>query len=392
MVHTFVSPLKIVAGEGAIEKVPEAIASFDAKRVMVFADPSIVEIGLLKKLEDVLSDAQLTYKIYSDLQPEPPLAIGDQAVQALKDFQADFVIGMGGGSSLDIAKAASVLYSHEGKVQDYLNLSGTRKLTHKGLPKMLIPTTAGTGAEVTDIAVFSLEETKDVITDEYLLADVAVVDPELTYTLPPRITASTGVDALTHAVEALVSVNATPLTDALALEAIRKISGNIRTAVWHGSNTDARREMAWGSLLAGLSFYNAGVAGVHALAYPLGGLFHIPHGEANAVLLPYIFDYIWPSCLEKMTDMARALGLKTETLSKREVALEAVKELRNLVKDVGLPSTLKAYGIREQDLDTLAKNGIEQKRLLARSPKPFTLESIRERYKAAYTGEMMLGH
>lgn len=256
---------------------------------------------------------------------------------------------------------------------------------------MLIPTTAGTGAEITDIAVFSLEETKDVITHEYLLADVAVIDPELTYTLPPRVTASTGVDALTHAVEALVSVNATPLTDALALEAIRKISANIRTAVWRGSNKDARREMAWGSMIAGLSFYNAGVAGVHALAYPLGGLFKIPHGESNAVMLPYIFDYIWPSCLEKMNKMAGALGLRTEGLNRRETALETVKELRNIVKDVGIPSTLKDFGIKEHDIDTLAKNGIEQKRLLARSPKPYTLKDIRERYEAAYHGELKLG-
>ncbi len=174
---------------------------------------------------------------------------------------------------------------------------------------MLIPTTAGTGAEVTDIAVFSLADTKDVITHEYLLADYAIVDPVLTYTLPPRITAASGIDAFTHALEAYTSVQATPLTDTLALEAMRRIVGNIRRAVWNGQDKAAREQMALGSLFAGLSFFNAGVAGVHGLAYPLGGLFKLPHGESNAVLLPYVYDYIWPSCLEKMVQVAKIFNL-----------------------------------------------------------------------------------
>ncbi|WP_158738136.1 iron-containing alcohol dehydrogenase [Alteribacillus sp. YIM 98480] len=391
MYKTFASPMKIVSGEGSIQEVPSIVQSHKAERIMVFADPGVIDAGIVKKLEDQLNNAGLEYNIYSDLVPEPPLEIGNKALQAVKDFNADFVIGIGGGSSLDIAKAVAVLKENDGKVEDYLNLTGTKKFTSKGLPKILIPTTSGTGAEVTDISVFSLKDTKDAITHENLLADAAVVDPELTYTLPARITASTGVDALTHAVEALISVNATPLTDALALDAIKRISSNIRTAVWNGGDVEARRNMAWGSMTAGMSFYNAGVAGVHALAYPLGGLFKIPHGESNAVLLPYIFDYIWPACIDKMVLMADALGVKSDNLNKRETAIAAVKELKHIVDEVGIPSTLEKFGIKEKDIEQLAKSGIEQTRLLARSPKPYTLDDIRDRYKAAFYGELAFG-
>jgi len=389
--NQFVSPIKIITGEGSIVKIKDIIEDLNAKRVMIFADPVIVNIGQTKKIESILDEIKIDYKIYTEISPEPPLEVGDKAVQAVREFQADLLIGIGGGSCLDITKASSVLANHEGYVKDYLNLYGTKSITEKGIPKILIPTTAGTGAEVTDIAVFSLKDTKDVITHEHLLADIAIIDPELTYTLPPKVTASSGIDAFTHAIEAYTSVNATELTDVLAQEAMRKINGYIRTAVWHGANKEARKEMAWGSLIAGLSFYNAGVAGVHALAYPLGGLFKIPHGESNAVLLPYVYDYIWPACLPKMKKIAEVLQLPTENKHDREIALSVVQYLHDLVKDTGLPTRLKEYGIQEKDIEILAQNGIEQKRLLSRSPRPFTLDAVKSIYQAAYEGKLALG-
>lgn len=389
--NQFVSPIKIITGEGSIVKIKDIIEDLNAKRVMIFADPVIVNIGQTKKIESILDEKKIAYKTYTEISPEPPLEVGDKAVQAVKEFQADLLIGIGGGSCLDITKASSVLANHEGYVKDYLNLYGTKSITEKGIPKILIPTTAGTGAEVTDIAVFSLKDTKDVITHEHLLADIAIIDPELTYTLPPKVTASSGIDAFTHAIEAYTSVNATELTDVLAQEAMRKINGHIRTAVWHGANKEARKEMAWGSLIAGLSFYNAGVAGVHALAYPLGGLFKIPHGESNAVLLPYVYDYIWPACLPKMKKIAEVLQLPTENKHDREIALSVVQYLHDLVKDTGLPTSLKEYGIQEKDIEILAQNGIEQKRLLSRSPRPFTFDAVKSIYQAAYEGKLALG-
>jgi alcohol dehydrogenase len=384
--NMFISPHTIISGVGVMKQVSLEIKKLAGSRVMIFADPGVVQAGIVSKLESILKEENIEYEIYTDIIPEPPLDIANQAIHRIRESQIEIIVGIGGGSTLDIAKACAVLSQHEGNVEDYLNLTGTKKLVNKGLPKILIPTTAGTGSEVTDIAVFSLETTKDVITHPYLLADTAIVDYELTYTLPPRITASTGVDALTHAIEAYTSIHASPLTDTLALDAINRIGKHIRTAVWNGQNTEARMEMALGSLHAGLSFYNAGVAGVHALAYPLGGLFKIPHGESNAVLLPYVYDFIWSSSLKKMRNIAQALGIHTALLSDREAALKAVEELYNIVQDVGIPVTLQSFGIQEKDINQLTEDAIQQKRLLARSPRPFTKEDIRNIYKKAYSG------
>jgi alcohol dehydrogenase class IV len=373
-------------GEGTVAKLVDECDRFNAKKVFLMADPGVVKAGLVSRIEEVLKSAGIAYVMYDHVVPEPPLAVAEQAVEAVRASEADMVVAVGGGSALDLAKAAAVVAKNDGGIADYLNLTGTKSFKHKGLPKVLIPTTSGTGSEVTDIAVFSLETTKDVITHNYLIADTAIVDPELTYSLPPRVTAATGVDAFTHAVEAYISVNATTLTDSLALEAVRLISGNLRSAVWHGRNREARKNMAWGSVIAGMSFYNAGVSGVHALAYPVGGLFHVPHGESNAVLLPYVFDYILPSCMDKIAEIGKAMGVCKEGMTTREAALAAVQGMRDLIADVGLPATLDSYGIGESDLDTLANDAIKQTRLLARSPKPYQLEDIYRIYKNALKG------
>lgn len=384
--NKFVSPVTLWFGEGAIAKLVEECDRFNAKKVFLFTDPGVVKAGLTSRIEQILKSAGIEYSTYDNIVPEPPLAAAEQAVEAVRTSEADMVVAVGGGSALDLAKAAAVVARNDGGIADYLNLSGRKSFKNKGLPKVLIPTTSGTGSEVTDIAVFSLETTKDVITHNYLIADTAIVDPELTYSLPPRVTASTGIDAFTHAVEAYISVNATKLTDSLALEAIRLISGNLRTAVWHGMNREARKNMAWGSVLAGMSFYNAGVSGVHALAYPIGGLFHVPHGESNAVLLPYVFDYILPSCLDKIGEIGKAMGVCKAGMTTREAALATIEGMRDLITDVGLPSTLACYGIGENDLDALANDAIKQTRLLGRSPKPYQLKDVYRIYQNALNG------
>src|SRR5699024_3032559 len=213
-------------------------------------------------------------------------------IKKIRENKYGLVIGVGGGSCLDIAKVAAVLSENEGEISDYLNLTGTKQLKLKGLPKILIPTTAGTASEVTDTSVFALHDTKDVISHPYLIADYVIVDFALTYTLPKKVTAASGIDALTHAIESYTSKFSSPITDLLALKSIKLISANIKKAVFDGKDAQARENMALGSLLAGISFYNAGVAGVHGLSYPLGGLYKIPHGESNALLLPYVYDNI----------------------------------------------------------------------------------------------------
>ena len=288
-----------------------------------------------------------------------------------------------------MSKLAGVISVHDGKVEDYLNLTATRQIEKRGLPTILIPTTSGTGSEVTNISVLSLETTKDVVTHDYLIADVAIVDPSLTISLPPKVTAATGVDALTHAIEAYVSKNASPVSDALALQAIRLISQSIRTAVHDGKNEQARTDMSYGSYLAGLAFFNAGVAGVHALAYPLGGQFHIAHGDSNAVLLPYVMGYIRSSCTKRLKDIYETMGFNSGFSSEEEASRKCIGELKRLVEDVGIPLTLKGFGITEDALDSLTEDATKQTRLLARSPLALDREDIQAIYRAAYNGTIV---
>lgn len=375
-------------GWGCLNQLLPEVERFKATNILIVTDPFLKELGLADKVQQPLRTKGYATTIYTDIAPEPPLAIGEKLVDFTRKHQFDLVIGLGGGSALDLAKLAAVLAVHDGTVADYLNLTGTKALEHKGLPKILIPTTSGTGSEVTNISVLSLDTTKDVVTHDYLLADSAIVDPELTISLPPKVTAATGVDALTHAIEAYVSVNANEVTDALALQAIRLISGSIRTAVLEGENKQARSDMSYGSYLAGLAFFNAGVAGVHALAYPLGGQFHIAHGDSNAVLLPYVMGYIRQSCEKRMKDILDAMGLSSAYLSQEEASYNCVDALQQLVQDVKIPSTLKGFNIPEESLEQLTDDATKQTRILARSPMPLEREDIYAIYRAAFDGEV----
>ncbi|WP_342558295.1 iron-containing alcohol dehydrogenase [Metasolibacillus sp. FSL K6-0083] len=371
-------------GWGSLSYLQQEVQRLKGQKVLLVTDPFLHELGLTQKIIALLEELNLTINIYTKVVPEPPVAVAEELVAYAREHQSDIVVGLGGGSALDLAKLAGVISVHEGDVKDYLNLSATRSIEQKGLPTILIPTTSGTGSEVTNIAVVSLESTKDVVTHDYLLADVAIVDPELTMSLPPKVTAATGVDALTHAIEAYVSQNASTVSDALALQAIQLISQSIRSAVKDGQNQQARIDMSYGSYLAGLAFFNAGVAGVHALAYPLGGQFHIAHGDSNAVLLPYVMGYIRPSCEKRMKDIYNAMGFNSGYLSQEEASHKCVQELQRLVEDVGIPSSLKGFDISEEALTGLTEDAAKQTRLLARSPMPLGKDDIFAIYKAAY--------
>jgi alcohol dehydrogenase len=373
-------------GWGALDNLLPEVERFSPKKILVVTDPALEKIGLVQRVTNPLVERGYDVEIYTDVVPEPPLETGEKLVSFTREGKFDLVIGVGGGSAMDLAKLAAVLAVHEGKVADYLNLTGTRKVEKKGLPKILIPTTSGTGSEVTNISVLSLDTTKDVVTHNYLLADVAIVDPQLTVSVPPRVTAATGIDALTHAVEAYVSVNASPTSDGVALQAIRLIARSLRKAVENGTDKQARIDMSNGSYLAGLAFFNAGVAGVHALAYPLGGQFHIPHGESNAVLLPYVMGYIRKSCTKRMADILNALGGNSCFLSEEEASYRCIEELERIVRDVGIPRTLGGFNIPESALESLTKDAVGQKRLLARSPLPLLEDDIRAIYQSAFKG------
>lgn len=374
-------------GWGALEQLVPEVGRHSPKKILIVTDPLLAKIGLTNQAADPLREAGYDVTLYTEVVPEPPLATGEHLTDFTRSGNFDMVVGIGGGSALDLAKLAAVMATHEGKVADYLNLTGTKSIERKGLPLILIPTTSGTGSEVTNIAVLSLETTKDVVTHDFLLADLAIVDPALTVSVPGKVTAATGIDALTHAVEAYISVNATVVTDGLALQAIRLIARSLRIAVSDGENKGARTDMSHGSFLAGLAFFNAGVAGVHALAYPLGGQFHIAHGDSNAVLLPYVMSYIRKSCETRMADILDALGGNSAFLSDEEASYRCVDELKRIVQDVGIPDTLGGFDVPVSALDSLTEDAVKQKRILARSPLPLSGDDIRKIYQSAFDGK-----
>ncbi len=384
---TIIKPVPHTAiGWDAIAQLSGLLQQLGGGPVLIIADPALVSLDIIRPVLDILAAQQTPYTIYSDLIPEPTVATGQHAIDFGRNGNFNLVIGFGGGSALDMAKLVAVFAHNAGPVSDYLNLSGTKKIEQRGLPKILIPTTSGTGAEVTNISVLALERTKDVVVHDYLLADAAIVDPAFTMSVPPRVTAATGADALTHAIEAFLSVNATSYSDGLALHAIRLIGSSLQQAVADGSNREARAAMAYGSYLAGMAFFNAGVGAIHALAYPLGGQFHLAHGESNAVLIPYVLGYILPSCTERLAVVYEALGHSTEGLRIPEAAEKCIDALAALTAAVRIPKTLGGFQIPESAAAALAADGILQKRLLARCPMDLSEQQIHEIYARAFTG------
>lgn len=377
-------PKKIITGEKSVESIRKIINQENTKRVYLFVDPIIDEIGLTKGIKEILDEQNVEYKIYLEITPEPTVELANKAVEAVRDYKPDLVIGVGGGSCLDCAKIAATLMENDGVVEDYLNLTATKKLRSTGILKIIIPTTAGTGADVSQGVAFTLPNSKDVIVDEHLVADVAIIDPEFMYTMPPKVTASSGMDAFSHAIESYLSKGGIDLTDFLALEAIGKINRNLRTAVWDGSNKNARAEMAYGTLIGSLSYNNAGVHAVHALGYPLGGKFKVSHGESNSVLLPYVFNYIWTGCLSKIRLLAESLDLSIKDKTNRELAIEISKVLYELVKDVGINTSIKDFGVKEDDLEELVSEAMKQTRLLSRAPRELNQQDILKIYQSAY--------
>src|SRR5512144_92735 len=314
-VNVFSSVNRIVQGCGAIARLTEEVRQFGAGKVLIVTDPGLIATPIPETVKALLKDHDV--EVFSEVESDPSIETINACAARVRKGRYDLIVAVGGGSPIDTAKCASVLATNEGSAEDYL---GIDKVQKAGIPKIVIPTTAGTGSEVTNVAVLSLKSahTKKGIVTRYLFGDVAILDPELTLGLPPAITAATGMDALTHAIEAYVSRFAQPLTDHYALEAIRLIGRSLRTAVHNGADLAARERMLTGSMYAGLAFGSAATGMVHGLAMPLGGQFNVPHGIANAVLLPYVMRFNLVGALERYPDIAVALGERVENLSTRQ--------------------------------------------------------------------------
>lgn len=369
-------------GKGTIANLKGEVVKSGAKLVLLISDYGVQKAGLVDKVQAIIEEVGAVVTQFLDVEPEPSFDNIDAALAALRGCSAELVVGLGGGSSLDIAKAVSAMANNSGNMLDYV---GIGLIPKPGVMSVLIPTTAGTGSEVTPNAIFTdkKENLKKGVVSEYLLPTVAIVDSQLTLSMPPKVTAATGMDALTHAIESFTSNKATPQTDLYALESIRLVGKHLRRAVANGNDEDAREGMALASVFGGISLANAGVGAVHALAYPLGGQLGVAHGVANALLLPYILEFNVVGHIDKFIAVAEALGENTAGLSRREAAFRAYSAVKELSEDVGIPQTMREVGVKEEQIEGLAAAAINVTRLLGNNPRVMTLDDIRAVYRKA---------
>ncbi|MBU4581733.1 MAG: iron-containing alcohol dehydrogenase [Proteobacteria bacterium] len=380
---SFTGAKKIVFGNGSFAGLAEHLTELKVSRPLVVLDGNLAGTGFGKKVSDLMEKAKIGFVLYDKAVPEPPIELADEGAKLAIRKRCDGVVGIGGGSAMDLAKAIAVLAANKGKAEDYLGLN---KVPGPGLPKIMVPTTAGTGSEVTFTAVFIRKKLKkkEGMNSPYLYPELALLDPELTLTLPPHATAATGIDALCHAIESYTSINASPMSELMSLEAIGLISDNLRTAVHDGTNIEAREAMLLGSLYAGLGLANAGVTAVHSLSYPLGGKYGISHGLANTVMLPRVMAFNLPGAQEKFVDIAEIMGEIVDDLPLREAAYLAVEAVEALIEDCGIFTTLEELEIPEADFPELAKVAMTVARPLANNPCKMTPEEMVEIYQECY--------
>ena len=373
---TFNTAGRIVWGAGASLELAEQCRGLGITRPLLVTDPGLMAIGLLEPVIAALRAESLEPVLYDQVREDPPEAVILEAVDTAKSAAIDGVLAVGGGSSMDVAKVVAVL-TRGGQALD--EIYGVDQVEGGRLPLVLVPTTAGTGSEVTPVAVVTTgETTKAGISSPALLPDVAVLDADLTLGLPPRVTAMTGIDAMVHAIEAFTSKHRkNPLSDNLARQALALLSGNIRTAVHEGDNREARANMLLGAMLAGQAFANAPVAAVHALAYPLGGHYHLPHGLTNSLVLPSVLRFNMPAAEPLYAELGAIVAGEAS-------AAALISALEAIIRDTGLPPTLSQAEVPEADLPMLAEDAMLQQRLLVNNPREVSREDALEIYRAAF--------
>ncbi len=381
---SFNTAASIRFGFGAIADLPAAFKLNSGSKVLVITDPGIIRANLLDKLLAPLQTAGIVPVVYDKVIADPPEQIVREATELARSGGTNAVIGFGGGSSLDVAKLVSLLANSEEQLQD---IYGVNNVKGQRLRLALLPTTAGTGSEVTPIAVVTTgaAEKKGVVSP-VLLPDLALLDPELTLSLPPLVTAATGIDAMVHAIEAYTSINANnnPVSKILARQALSLLAGWIRTAVKNGSDATARGQMLLGSMLAGQAFANSPVAAVHALAYPLGGRYHLAHGITNALVLPHVLRFNAETCNDAYAELATAAFPHLAARPLNERASAFIDELVNLTGEVAVPQRLRDVGVERSQMAALADDAMKQTRLLVNNPKPLTLADAFRIYEAAW--------
>lgn len=384
MYHSFQTTNDIIMGNGSVEIIGKKLKEFQAKEVIIITDEAIQKAGIVNKVVNYIEKEGVGVVVNTGCLPEPSFELLERLNRNIEK-KYDVYIGLGGGSVLDIAKMLAVMKTNPSNTKSFV---GINLLPNKGKPTIMIPTTSGTGSEVTFNAIFTdeVDNVKKGIVSPYLLPDVAILDPELTVTCPPGITAATGMDAFVHAVESFTSKNANSITDSMAIHAVKLIYKALPKAVNKGDDIEARENMAMGSLLAGMAFSNAGVGAVHALAYPLGGKFKVPHGIANSVLLPYVLKFNITSVTDKFALIAEAIGKNIEGLTDVQAAEKMIKLIVDLIKSIGIPDNIKQFGVSESDIPKMAEEASKIDRLLRNNPRELSLDEIELIYYNAYAG------
>ncbi len=350
--YQFKSPSVVVLGPGASKEVGNFAKGLGRKALLV-TDRNLEKFGLLNGVKQSLDSAGVPFAVYDQVLTEPAMTHSEDGLRAYRQAEADFLIALGGGSPMDAAKSISVLSANQGKINDFM---GANKIPRPGSPLIAIPTTAGTGSEVTPFTIITdtARDVKMLIASPFVIPRIALVDPLLTVSMPQEITAATGMDALTHAIEAYISLKAHPITDTLALQAIRVIAANLRQAWSNGENLEARSEMLMGSLQAGMAFSNSSVALVHGMARPIGAYFHVPHGISNAALLPTVMEFSVSGNPRRFADIAAAMGEVTGGASLLDAAYLAVRAVKRLSEDLKIPP-LGGLGVEENKFEKVVQ-------------------------------------
>ena len=378
MANRFVLNETSYHGAGAIKSIPDEIKGRGFKKAFVCSDPDLIKFGVTKKVTDVLDAANIDYQLYSDIKPNPTIENCQNGVKAFKDAGADCIVAIGGGSSMDTAKAIGIIITNP-EFSDVRSLEGVAPTKNKCVPIIAVPTTAGTAAEVTINYVITDAEKnrKMVCVDVHDIPVVAVDDPDMMSSMPKGLTAATGMDALTHAIEGYITAGAWEMSDMFHLKAIEIISKNLRGAV--NNEPEGREGMALGQYIAGMGFSNVGLGIVHSMAHPLGALYDTPHGVANAIILPTVMEYNAPATGEKYREIARAMGVEgVDNMSQDEYRKAAIDAVKKLSSDVGIPADLKEI-VKPEDVDFLSQSAFDDA-CRPGNPRETSVEEIKELY------------
>ncbi len=368
-------PTIIEFGQGSVKQLADHVRNLGGTNVLLVGDPGVSKAGIVQKLEQPLVDAGIPYTVFTEVGVEATIESVDSGTALAKSRGCDIVVGVGGGSALDTAKSIALMLVHPGNIRDYVGLD---KVTGPGAPIIAVPTTAGTGSEITRFSVLSDKGAKAKLSvgSMYNCPTIALCDPELTLTLPAHITAATGMDALTHALESYVNKATQPISEALSIQSMKLVAKSLRVAVVQGENLDARYDMLMASTIAAMAFNSTRLGLAHALAIPLGAHFNIPHGVVNAILLPEVMQYNIIGNTDKFIEIAKIFGEKIDHLPKREAAEKAVKAVRQLKEDIGITQTLTDFGVEEEHLDMIVEEAILSGNVPVNPVKP-TLEDLK---------------